>query len=147
MQLIRRFIAGGAALLCAGAALGCDVALSTPGILKLSSDGATLSSANGGVATVVVISNLSLLSPTTITLSNIRLDATPAGFAAPVSYSGSYSAGWLLTGTNGTIAPQASFNVPAVLNLAVTLTLDNTVTSTGGFRQGAYSTKTTITCS
>src|SRR5690606_32109170 len=131
----------------AGATLGCDVALSTPGILKLSGDGATLSSANGGVATVVVVSNLNLLSPTTITLSNIRLDATPAGFASPVSYSGSYAASWLLTGTSGTIAPQASFNVPAVLNLAVTLTLNNTVTSTGGFKQGAYSTKTTITCS
>jgi hypothetical protein len=147
MQLIGRLGAAVAVVLSAGAALGCDVALSTPGILKLSSDGATLSSTNGGVATVVVVSNLNLLSPTTITLSNIRLDATPAGFAAPVSYSGSYAATWLLTGASGTIAPQASFDVPAVLNLAVTLTLHNTVTSSGGFKQGAYSTKTTITCS
>jgi hypothetical protein len=147
MQLKRLLIAA-MLTLPANAALTCDVALNTPGILKLSSDGATLSSANGGgVPMVVVISSLNFLSPTTITLSNIRLDATPAGFAAPVSYSGSYSASWLLTGTSGTIAPQASFNVPAVLNLAVTLTLNNTVTSTGGFKQGPYSTKTTITCS
>jgi hypothetical protein len=147
MQLIRTLAALAGLVLPAGAPVACDVALNTPGVLKLSSDGVTLSSANGGVPMVVVISQLSLLSPTTITISDIRLDATPPGFAAPVSYSGSYAASWLLTGTSGTIAPQASFDVPAVLNLAVTLTLNNTVTSPGGFRQGAYSTKTTITCS
>jgi hypothetical protein len=147
MQLTRSLAAAAVTILSANAPFACDVALNTPGILKLSSDGATLSSANGGVPTVVVISNLSILSPTTITLSNIRLDVTPPGFASPVSYAGSYSAAWLLTGISGTIAPQASFNVPAVLNLAVTLTLNNTVAATGGFKQGSYSTKTTITCS
>ncbi len=148
MQLIRLAPLAVAAIISTGSALACDVALNTPGVLKLAGDGVTLSSANaGGVPMVLVISQLSILSPTTITISNIRLDTTPAGFAAPVSYAGSYSAAWLLTGSSGAIAPQASFNVPAVLNLAVTLTLHNTVTSTGGFKQGNYATKTTITCS
>ena len=103
MQLIRIFAAAAAAALCVPAA-ACDVALNTPGILKLSADGKTLSSANGGVPMVVVVSQLSLLTPTTITISNIRLDDTPPGFAAPVTYAGSYSASWLLTGSSGAIA-------------------------------------------
>lgn len=145
MQLI-----GVALALCAlgGPAAACDVAISTPGLLKLSGSGQTLGSGNAnGVPMLVVVSNLNVLSPTTITISNIRLDTTPAGFAAPVTYEGTYSATWLLTGSSGSIAPQAQFTVPAILNLVVSITLNNTVTSTTGFKQGNYSTKTTITCS
>ena len=126
----------------------CTIGVSTPGVLKLSSDGRTLSSNNGGVASVLAISNLDLdLDGTTITISNTRLDQTPAGFAAPVTYAATYSAAWLLNGASGSLVSNASFTVPPVLNLVVTLTLTNTVTSATGFKQGTYTTKTTVTCS
>jgi hypothetical protein len=146
-------LAGTLALLCgllaASAAPACTIGVSTPGVLKLSGDGHTLSSGNsGGIASVLAISDLDLdLNGTTITISNTRLDMTPAGFAAPVSYGATYSATWLLTGANGSLASNPSFTVPPVLNLVVTLTLHNTVTSATGFQQGNYSTKTTVTCS
>ncbi len=143
MQLIRALALALLALPTAAGA--CDVQISTPGTLGLSGDGRTLSSASG-LATIAIISNLNLLSPTTITISNVRLDQTPAGFSAPVTYGGAYSASWLLTGTSGTLAPSASFQVPAILNLVVTLTIHNSVTSTSGFRQGTYTTKTSVTC-
>jgi len=127
----------------------CTIGVSTPGILKLSGDGHTLSSANsGGIASVLAISDLDLdLNGTTITISSTRLDTTPAGFGAPVSYAATYSAAWLLSGASGSLASNPSFTVPPVLNLVVTLTLHNTVTSATGFKQGNYTTKTTVTCS
>jgi hypothetical protein len=135
--------------LCVTGAGACTVGISTPGVLKLSSDGHTLGSGNsGGVASVLAISDLDLdLNGTTITISNTRLDTTPPGFAAPVSYAATYSAAWLLSGASGSLASNPSFTVPPVLNLVVTLTLHNTVTSATGFKQGNYTTKTTITCS
>ena len=145
-------LAGALALLCgllaASAAPACTIGVNTPGVLKLSGDGLTLSSGNsGGVASVISITDLSLFSSTTITISNTRLDTTPAGFSAPVSYGATYSATWLLTGASGSLASNPSFTVPPVLNLVVTLTLHNTVTSATGFKQGNYTTKTTVTCS
>jgi hypothetical protein len=148
MQLARL-----ALLLALGAnpAHACTVGVSTPGILKLSGDGHTLSSGNGGgIASVLAISDLDLdLNGTTITISNTRLDTTPAGFAAPVSYTATYAATWLLGVGNasGSLVSNPSFTVPPVLDLVVTITLHNTVTSATGFRQGNYTTKTTVTCS
>lgn len=147
MQLARLF-----PLLVAVASLpaqACTIGVSTPGVLKLSSDGHTLGSGNsGGIASVLAITNLDLdLDGTTITISNTRLDTTPAGFAAPVSYAASYSATWLLSGASGSLVSNPSFVVPPVLNLVVTVTLHNTVTSATGFQQGTYTTKTTVTCS
>jgi len=128
------------------AACACDVQISTPGLLGLSGDGRTLSSANG-LPAIAVISDLNLLAPTTITISGIRLDQAPGGFAAPLTYAGSYVANATLLGTSsGTIAPSASFQVPAILNLVVTLTIHNSVTSTSGFPQGPYTMKTSVTC-
>jgi len=138
------------AALAAAPAQACTIGVSTPGILALSGDGHTLSSANsGGIASILAISDLSLLGSTTITISDTRLDVTPPGFAAPVSYGATYSADWLLGvgHASGSLAGSPSFTVPAVLNLVVTLTLHNTVTSATGFRQGNYTTKTTVTCS
>ena len=136
-------------LLAASAAPACTIGVTTPGVLKLSGDGHTLSSANsGGIAAVIAISDLDLdLNGTTITISDTRLDTAPGGFAEPVSYGASYSAVWLLGSASGSLGSSPSFVVPPVLDLVVTLTLANTVTSATGFRQGTYTTKTTITCS
>ncbi len=129
-------------------AAACDIGISTPGILKLSGDGRTLSSANAnGVGSVLSITNLSVLHSTTITISSVRLDTTPAGFSEPVSYGATYSASWVLGSASGSLASNPSFTVPAILNVVVTVTLHNTVTSFTGFDQGNYSTKTTVTCS
>lgn len=130
------------------AAPACTIGVTTPGILKLSGDGHTLSSGNsGGVASVLAISDLDVdLNGTTITISNTRLDQTPAGFSAPVSYAATYSATWLLGSASGSLVSSPSFVVPPVLDLVVTVTLHNTVTSATGFRQGTYTSKTTITC-
>lgn len=132
------------------AAPACTIGVSTPGVIALNTaTGTTLSSANaGGIASILAISDLDLdLNGTTITISNVRLDTTPPGFSAPVSYAATYSAAWPLGGASGSLAGSPSFVVPPVLNLVVTLTLHNTVTSATGFRQGTYTTKTTITCS
>ena len=132
----------------ATAAPACTIGVTTPGVLALSADGRTLSSASGGIASVIAISDLELdLNGTTITISNTRLDTAPGGFAEPVSYAASYSAVWLLGSASGSLASNPSFVVPPVLDLVVTLTLNNTVSSATGFRQGNYTTKTTITCS
>ena len=147
MQLTGAFVFLSAALL-ATAAPACTIGVTTPGVLALSGDGRTLSSANGGVASVIAITDLDLdLNGTTITISNTRLDTTPPGFAELVSYAASYSAVWLLGSASGSLASNPSFVVPPVLDLVVTLTLNNTVSSATGFNQGNYTTKTTITCS
>lgn len=147
MQLARLLIAFGGAL-AATAAHGCTIGVSTLGIVALNSGGTNLSSANpGGLASILSITDLNLFSSTTITISNVRLDATPPGFAEPVSYGATYSANWVLGSASGSLASNPSFTVPAILNAVVTVTLHNTVTSTTGFRQGNYSTKTTVSCS
>jgi hypothetical protein len=148
MQLAR-LLALLLAPLAATGAPACTIGVSTPGVVALSADGITLSSANaGGIASVLAISDLDLdLNGTTITISNVRLDTTPPGFTAPVSYGATYSATWLLGSASGSLAGSPSFVVPPVLNLVVTLTLHNTVTSATGFRQGNYATKTTVACS
>lgn len=148
MQLARLAIL---AILAAGPAEACTIGVSTPGVIALSSDGHTLSSGNsGGVASVLAISDLDLdLNGTRITISDTRLDTNPPGFSAPVSYAATYTATWLLgVGTaSGSLVSNPSFVVPPVVDLLVTLTLTNTVTSATGFKQGNYTTKTTITCS
>ena len=147
MQLTGALVFACAALL-ATAAPASTIGVTTPGVLALSGDGRTLSSANGGVASVVAITDLDLdLNGTTITISSTRLETTPPGFAEPVSFAASYSATWLLGSASGSLASNPSFVVPPVLNLVVTLTLNSTVTSATGFKQGNYTTKTTITCS
>jgi hypothetical protein len=147
MQLVRPLVLL-MGLAAPATATACDIGINTPGLITLSSDGRTLSSSNsGGIASVLSITDLSILSSTTITISNVRLDATPPGFSEPVSYGATYSANWLLGSASGSLASNPSFTVPAILNAVVTLTLHNTVTSPTGFDQGSYSTKTTVACS
>lgn len=146
MQLIAAVVA---ILLCGPAEAACTVGVPTPGLLGLSADGKTLGSGqSGGAASIIVISDISLqLGGTDITLSNLRLDTQPAGFAEPVTLAASYSASWLLGSASGSLAPTATFTVPAITGLVVTITLNNSVTSNTGFRQGGYATKTSIACS
>lgn len=137
-----------AAALAHPACAACSIGISTPGALALSSDGRTLGSSQpGGVAAIVVISDISLqLGGTTINIAAPRLDTYPAGFGAPVTTEGSYAASWLLGSSQGPVGSGASFVVPAVTGLVVTIALDNSAYTTTGFRQGAYTMKTAVTC-
>lgn len=140
------------ALLCAvlatPALADCDVGLSTAGVLQLSSADAHVLTSEAGTASVVIVTNLSNLFGTTVTISNPRLDTYPGGFAAGGAVvEEAYSASWLLgSSANSTFTSGSrSFGVP--LAAVVTLVLDNRVTASGGFKQGGYTTKTTISCS
>lgn len=128
-------------------AMACTIGIGTPGLLGLSADGRALGSANG-LGAVILISDLNLLGgPSTITLSNTRLDSAPAGAPPPDSFSGTYTARWLLNSSSGPLAPSASFQVTPVLGLVVTIDLNVAAHSAAGFRQGSYSLKTSVTCS
>jgi hypothetical protein len=124
----------------------CTVAVSTPGILTLSSDGTKLSSQTG-VASVMTISNLSLFG-STITISAPQLTGGPVVPGAVLEES--YSASWLLgvgsSNSGGFVSTSRSFAVPGVASLVVTIILDNRVTSASGFSQGTYTSKTAVDC-
>lgn len=137
-----------AALAATPALAECSVGLSTPGVLKLSPSDGTVLSSQAGTASVVIVTNLSNLLGTTVTLSSPVLDTWPAGFAAGSAVvEERYSASWLLGSSSAPTYASGprSFAVP--LAAVVTLVLDNRVTAPGGFRQGGYSTKTSISCS
>jgi len=149
MQLIRAAAAGLMLVALASTAeAACLVGISTPGLLGLSQDGKTLSSAGGlGTPSIVTISNLPI-GTSTITLANPRLDS-PGGTTPGATLSGTYAASWLLGGSNGSITPNTpgAFQISLLSSLAVTITLNNTAFSTGGFRQGTHTMKTSVTCS
>lgn len=126
----------------------CDVSLATPGVLKLSAADVHVLTSEEGTASLLVVTNLSNLFGTTVTISSPRLDTYPGGFAAgTVTVEENYAASWLLgSSSNATYTSGSrSFGVPVAA--VVTLTLNNRVTTPGGFKQGGYSTKTTISCS
>ena len=126
----------------------CDVGLSTPGTLKLSASDSHMLTSEGATASVVIVTNLSGILGTTVTISNPRLDTYPGGFAAgSVTVEDNYSADWLLGSSSNATYTSGSRNFAVGIGAVVTLTLNNRVTSPGGFRQGAYTTKTTISCS
>ncbi len=128
----------------------CSLAVGTPGLLGLSMDGTQLASDNvGGVASVLSLSDLNLLTSTTITISAPTLQSYPAGFAAgAVVGESAFSATWLLSSTSRPYSTSdQSFTVPGVLNLVVAVTLNNRLTSSGGFKQGSYTSQTVVTCS
>jgi hypothetical protein len=138
MQLTRVIAAAAllAALLSGNALAACTVAVSTPGILTLSSDGTKLSSQTG-VASVMTISNINILG-SIITISAPQLTGGPVVPGAVLEESYSASGGFVST--------NRTFNVPGVASLVVTVTLDNRVTSASGFSQGNYTTKTNVDC-
>ena len=149
MQLSRVLIAAtGFAVASVAPTLGaCLVAVPTPGIVALSSDGRALSSDNG-VASVVTISNINLFG-STITIGAPRQTGGPVVPGSVVEES--YTATWLLgigqSTSGGYVSSIKTFNVPAVANLVVTIVLSNRITSNGGFPQSTgYTTATGIDC-
>lgn len=126
----------------------CDVGLSTAGMLKLSTSDSHVLTSEEGTASVVIVTNLSGILGTTVTISNPRLDTYPAAFAAgSVTVEENYSATWLLGSSSNATYTSGSRNFAIGIGAVVTLTLNNRVTSSGGFKQGGYTTKTTISCS
>jgi len=126
----------------------CSVGVSTPGVMTLSAGDAHELTSEAGAASLLIVTNLSGLLGTTVTISNPRLDTWPGGFAAgSATVEETYSATWALgLSSNSTFsASPRSFGVP--LAAVVTLVLNNRVTAPGGFKQGGYTTKTTISCS
>jgi len=136
------------------AAAGCSIGLSTPGLLKLSSDSQRLGTdVAGGVASLVTISSITNgLNPTsTITIASSSLNTAPPGFnIASADVETAYAATGLLglpLHSRGFATGSDSFSVTLVLGLVVTIVLDNHVDATGGFRQGTYTSKTQVSCS
>jgi len=147
MQLRLR-LAALLATLATPALADCSVGVSTPGVMTLSASDAHVLTSAEGTASLLIVTNLSGILGTTVTISNPRLDTYPGGFAAgAATVEETYSATWVLgSSSNSTFsASPRSFGVP--LAAVVTLVLNNRVTSPGGFKQGGYSTKTTISCS
>ena len=126
----------------------CSVGVSTPGIIVLSRRDSTVLTSEAGTPSLLVVTNLSGILGTTVTISSPRLDTYPGGFAAGGAVvEETYSATWALGSSSNSsfTAGPRSFNVP--LAAVVALVLNNRVTAAGGFKQGSYSTKTTISCS
>lgn len=123
----------------------CTLAVPTPGLLGLSSDGTILGSeeAGGLAATVTVVS----LGSNTITVGAPSLATypgayTPGGETLSLKYQG-------LSGLSGIsqayTSAQTSFGVGL---LPITdLIVDLKVVNSAGFAQGAYTAKTVLTCS
>jgi len=151
MQLRWRIgVAAALLALSAGQAPACTLSLTGTGKLALSGDGTRLGSDEaGGVAAGLTLADLNVLSPNTITVSAPTLPIYPAGFAAgSVTLQTAFSAGWVLGSTSRPFSTtDQSFSVPSVLNLLVTMTIDNRITSSAGFKQGTYGTRTVVTCS
>jgi hypothetical protein len=124
----------------------CSLALSTPGILALSSDGTKLGSDQiGGLGAIVLVVSIG---SNTITVGTPAWTSQPSGYAnsgeqMQVSYSGasglsSINQGWGTTSTSFTVGMLVS---------ATALTVHNRITNAAGFAQGTYQTKTVLTCS
>jgi hypothetical protein len=126
----------------------CSVGISTPGVMSLSTGDSTVLTSEAGAASVLIVTNLSGILGTTISISNPRLDTYPGGFAAGNAVvEETYSAAWVLGSSSNSTFSSATRSFPVGIGAVVTLTLNNRVTAAGGFKQGSYSTKTTISCS
>jgi hypothetical protein len=118
----------------------CTLAVPTPGIMKLSTDGKTLGSDQllGVPATATVVS----LGGNTVTLSAPVLTDWPGGYAGGETVEMKYSG----------LASRPSYSsAPATIPLGILpltdLIIDMQVTNPAGFLQGTYKAKTVLTCS
>lgn len=150
MQLSHLLVALGLPLLMgANGASACSLALGTGGTLALSGDATRLASTEpGGIAATFTVLNLSLTAAT-VTVSAPQWVGYPAGFNVgaaqlAVAYTGSGVLGGVSQGYTG---GNTQFNVPGLLSLAVLITVNNRISSAGGFASGTYSTRTVVTCS
>ena len=148
MQLSRPLLLLLLALPATPAAASCTVGLGTAGVLSLQTGATTILTSEAGVASVIALTNVTGILNATVTLSNPRLDAYPAGFnPAGATVEQNYSAVWLLGSTNNPTFTSGSRSFTAPIGLLITITLNNRITAPGGFKQGAYTTKTTVECS
>jgi hypothetical protein len=119
----------------------CTIALATPGVMVLSTDGTILGTDQGiGIpATVTVVSigtnNISLATPELLTHP---LDYTPGDETVEMAYSG-------LASHPLFSALPLDFDIGLVS--LTSLFVDLKVTDAGGFTQGAYTARTVLTCS
>ena len=124
----------------------CTLAVSTPGILALSSDGTTLGSNQpGGLAAMVTVISIG---SNTITVGAPSRTAQPSGYdgsgeQVEVAYSGVSG----LSGIDQDWGTDSSSFTVGMLVSATALTVHNRITNTSGFAQGSYQTKTVLTCS
>ncbi len=150
MQLSRLPVALGLALLIGtGDASACSLSLGTGGTLALSGDATRLASTEpGGIAATFTVLNLSL-GAATATVSPPQWVAYPPGFnVGAAQLAVAYTGSGLLAGVSqGYTGGSTQFNVPGLLSLAVVMSVNNRISSAGGFASGTYSTRTTVTCS
>ena len=126
---------------------GCTIIAATGGGLTEvpGSDGHQLSSGIG-LALSGTVSILSI-GPGTVRVDPPAIVNPPAGFdpsaLAEVAYQGTGLGGGI---TQGFTAAQTQFSVPNTPLNAIIVTLDNRITSPGGFPGGIYTTTTVVTC-
>lgn len=123
----------------------CSLALATPGLLAMSSDGQTLGSdqIGGAPATVNIIS----IGVNTITVDAPALTSSPAGYdpvgqTIEVGYAGTAA----LAGIVQSLTGISTDFIVGLLPLT-SLLVDNRITNPNGFAQGSYETTTVVTCS
>jgi len=129
----------------AGVVLNTCTLIATPGVLALSSDGSKLSSAiTGGVPATVSIVSLGI---NKITVNNPTLTASPSAYnpggqVLKVSYQG---LGLLASIVQALTGLTTTFDI-GILPITI-LQVNNEVSNSNGFPQGAYETTTVVTCS
>jgi hypothetical protein len=123
----------------------CSVALATPGVLALSTDGTVFGSEEiGGVAAAV---NILAVGNYTVTVDAPTRTAAPGGYNATgenieVSYSGLTGLSLISQAYTSAITTFDIDNLP----LSV-LVMHNRITNANGFVAGTYGTRTVVTCS
>lgn len=124
----------------------CTLAVPTPGVLGLSTDGLTLGSEEG-IGTAATVTVLSIGANTVTVEAPSRTSGAPTGYntateTVEVRYVG---LGGLSTVTQGYTSAQTSF---AVNTLPLTsITMHNRIVNSEGFADGTYTTQTVVTCS
>jgi len=120
----------------------CSIALATPGVMALSSDGKILATNNGGIAVPATVNVLSIgvnsLSLAPPTLDDFPDEYTPGGETMELSTSG------LLSNPIFT-----SLGIDGIIGLLplTNLLVDLKITNPDGFAQGLYTAKSVLTCS
>lgn len=118
------------------------------GTLALAGNNTDLSTEGGGSPASFTVVNTDIFGAT-VTVGAPQWTQWPAAFSLA---SAQNQIAYVGTGVLGSVnqaytASQTSFAVPGLLSLATLVTINNKLSNATGFRQGTYSTKTTVTCS
>ena len=146
-----RAIAGGAALLLLAtvpAQAACVLVVLGGGTLVLASNNTDLSTEGSGSPATFSVLNTDVFGAT-VTVTAPQWTQWPAAFSTAgaqnqIAYTGS---GVLGSVNQPYTSSQTSFPVPGLLSIAALVTVNNKISDPTGFNQGAYATKTTVTCS